>query len=149
MSTIKVEKYLYAQKGAKEGLKKVMLETLVMVHAQTVALCPVQYGQLKNSYMVVFDGKEIGFNSSSGESAPADQKLTVKSAELLGYVGTNSDHWYPEFGTRNQIAQPHIRPAVMIAKGSGTQAAMGKYCRSKMEEEFRQRKYEYIFREVT
>jgi len=57
MSSVTLEKYLYAQKGGKEGLQKTMLETLVKVHAQTVALCPVDKGQRANSYSVSFDNK--------------------------------------------------------------------------------------------
>lgn len=151
MSSVTLEKYLFAQKGSKEGMKKSILETLLLVHGRTVADCPVAEdngGQLRNSYMISYDNKEQGFNSQSGEQAPAWQKLTVRSSEMVGYVGTNSDHWYPEFGTRNQVAQPHLRPAIMIAKGSSAKAVMATYCREKMLSEFKQRRFEYIFKEI-
>jgi len=142
MSSVTLEKYLFAEKGSTEGLSKTILESLIKVHAKTVALCPVDKGQLKNSYMITLDSKEQLFNSLPGDKAPADQKISLRSDKTIGYVGTNSDHWYPEFGTRYQVAQPHLRPAGEIVKGSSFKSVASKYCKEEMIKEFKRKRIE-------
>jgi len=152
MSSVKIEKYIYAEKGAKDGLSKSILETLVKVHAKAVALCPVRQingGQLKNSLMIVTsEGDEFFNTSGESEKAPANHKITLRAGESFGYVGTNSDHWYPEFGTRFQVAQPFLRPAGEIAKGASAKETMAKYCRKEMLNEFAKRKMQIIIKEI-
>jgi len=151
MSSVTVEKYVYAQKGALNGLNQSILETLIKVHAQAVALCPVAQdsgGQLKNSLMIVTEKGEQGFNTSGDEAAPSTHKLTVKSPVNGGYVGTNSDHWYPEFGTRFQVAQPFLRPAGEGVKNGNMSPAVAKYCKIEMQKEFLKRKMERRIMEI-
>lgn len=143
----KIEYYRKDTKGVAElGAAEAILQTLIKVHAQAVALCPVDYGQLKNSIMFTFEDAGLKFNENGGsEKAPSDQKISTPVKRLTGYVGTNSDHWYPEFGTRYQVAQPFLRPAGEIAKGAEASKVAAKYCREKMVHEFNQRKYERLF----
>lgn len=148
MSSIRLEKYLYAEKGAAGGLSKSILETLVKVHGQAVALCPVDKGQLRNSLMIVTNEKDDLFNSVGGDVARSSDKITLRAKFGEGYVGTNSDHWYPEFGTRYQIAQPFLRPAGEIAKGASAKSTMAKYSRDEMLKEFAKRKVQITVKEI-
>ena len=138
--SVTVIKNVFAEEGAKKGAKRSILETCIKVHAQATALAPVDFGQLKNSLMYTVADKEAGFNSQGGESAPSSQKITSRPKELEGYVGTNSDHWYPEFGTRYQVAQPFLRPAGEIVAGSNPGEVVKKYCREAMLAEYAKRK---------
>jgi len=140
MSSVTLEKYVYAEKGALRGLNGSILETLIKVHAQAVALSPSDLGQLRNSLMVKTNETEKGFNSADDTPAPSEHKLSVKPKNGEGFVGTNSDHWYPEFGTRLQVAQPFLRPAGELAKGSSVKSVVSKYCQKAMLEEFAKRK---------
>lgn len=145
MSTVELKKYVFAEKGAKEGAMEGVIALALNVHAQAVALCPVDEGQLRNSYMVKTPDKELGFNSQGDDKAPDAHKVSTEPKENEVIVGTGSDHWYPEFGTRFQIAQPHLRPAIAVAKGTSGAAVMRKFGREAMEREYKQRKYERIF----
>lgn len=141
-SEVKITQNIFAKKGAEQGARKSIVETMVKVHAQAVALCPVDLGQLRNSLMWEIKGEEGGFNTVGG--SPADKKLTTNPEKLVGYVGTNSDHWYPEFGTRNQVAQPFLRPAGDAVRGASAKEIGIKYGREAMEEAFRRKKVRKI-----
>lgn len=143
-SSVEITKYTFAEKGAREGTLAGILGLAYRVHAAAVALCPVDEGQLKNSLMVKTDKEEELFNSAGGESAPADHKLTEKPGPDTVIVGTNSDHWYPEFGTRYQVAQPFLRPAGEMAKGASAASVMRKYGREAMEAEYKRRRVSKI-----
>lgn len=140
-TTVKITYNDFAASGANKGAYQNILATCAKIHAQAVSFCPVDEGQLKNSLMFKVEDKSEGFNSQGGETAPADQEISLKPKELEGYIGTNSDHWYPEFGTRYQVAQPFLRPAgEAVMKGSDLQNIVKKYGREAMEEEYKRRK---------
>lgn len=143
--TVELKKYVFAEKGAKDGAMDGIIALALSVHAQTVTACPVDLGQLANSYMVKTPDKEVGFNTQDGEKAPDSHKISAEPKDNEVIVGTGSDHWYPEFGTRFQVARPHIRPAIAVAKGASGEAVMRKFGRLAMEREYKQRKYERIF----
>lgn len=127
---------------ASAGAEAALLSALATIHAEAVSLCPVARingGQLRNSIMWKTHDEDGGLNSQGGESA--DNTLNLNPREGEGYVGTGSDHWYPEFGTRYQIAQPFMRPAGEKYKGSSAKQVAAKYCRDKMLNEFMKRKY--------
>ena len=129
----------FAHDGAVAFLKEGGFATGLKVRAAAVRLCPVKYGQLKNSIMVKQVGKEDGFNDAGGDLAPSSHKLSVpvKTGETV--VGTNSDHWYPEFGTRNQEAQPFLRPAVDRVNGTDMRTVAKEYGAKTMAAAFRKR----------
>ena len=133
----------FASEGALKGIQKSMKETLIKVAAQAKSLAPVDLGQLKNSIMWDFNKEEGALNDSGGEKTNA--KLTLATGKLVGYVGTNLEYAvYQEFGTRNLIAQPYLRPAGESAKGVTAKAIGEKYGREAMEEEFKRRKVKKI-----
>lgn len=142
-SVVKITINDFAEKGAENGARRMMIEQAIQIHAQTVGLCPVDLGQLANSYMWKIEDETAAFNTAgTGELAPESDKLKIQPIKKLqGYVGTGSDHWYPEFGTRYQRAQPHLRPAGELSKrGANVAAIAKKYGPEAMEEEFRRRK---------
>jgi hypothetical protein len=124
---------------ANAGAEAALLSALATIHADTVPNCANDKGQLRNSYMWKTHNEEGGLNSQPGENA--DHVLDINPREGEGYVGTGSDHWYSEFGTRYQIAQPALRPAGEKYKGSSAKQVAAKYCRDKMLNEFMKRKY--------
>jgi HK97 gp10 family phage protein len=172
-AVVKITKNEFAEDGGRSGLVKSMTEALSKISATAKALCPVDYGQLRNSIMYKIDGKEEDFNEygsaqgqggilssldrtaksgrkgSGKEQAASYERLTVqdvgrlsnKDDKYTGYVGTNSDHWYPEFGTKRMIAQPFLRPAkeIVIDGGKAVNIA-AKYCREEMQKEYNNRK---------
>lgn len=143
--SVKITQNVFAIKGAGKGLRQSIIETMVKIHAQGTTLAPKDKAQLANSLMWTIKGEEGGFNSgqvgrNSSELAPLSDRLTVKPDEETGYVGTNSDHWYPEFGTRNQKAQPFLRPAAEIVAGGNAEAIAKKYGTEAMQEEFNKKK---------
>lgn len=140
MSDGKFIKYEFAEEGAKKVLEEVILQTLIKIHGNAVSLCPVQYGQLRNSLMWKFEDREGGFNSQEGEQAPYSQKLDIETGVLKGAIGTGSDHWYIEFGTKNQVGQPFLRPARDLVRGSSVATIVQKYGKKAMEKAYRNRK---------
>lgn len=158
-ASVQITENEFAEKGVNQGMKKMIMVACIKVTAQAKALCPVDFGQLRNSIMWKLTNREGGFNDGSGgggslsrsttkvkpTTAPNDQKIDKQPKEsanrIDGYVGTNSDHWYPEFGTRYQVAQPFLRPAKELVMDGGKAAEIGKkYCREEMEKEFARRK---------
>jgi hypothetical protein len=129
----------FAQNGAALGVFETSLATAIRIHAQAVLLQKPKTGQLKNSLMVTSKKGEYGFNTAGQEPAPVDQKLSVKPKQDEVYVGTNSDHWYPEFGTRHQIANPFLRPAVEMVRNNLSDLPK-KYAVKAMQDEFKKRK---------
>lgn len=140
MSDGKFIKYEFAEEGAKKVLEEVILQTLIKIHGNAVSLCPVQYGQLRNSLMWKYEDREGGFNSQEGEQAPYSQKLDIETGILNGAIGTGSDHWYVFLGTKNIAAQPTLRPAVDLVRGSSVATIIRKYGNVPMQKEFQSRK---------
>lgn len=137
---------LLAQRNAN---KRSVLELGIKTATQGKALCPVEYGELRNTIMVKTKETEKGFNDKSGEPAPENHKINLNPNDSInkteGYVGTNSDHWYPEFGTRYQVAQPFMRPAKEIVMDGGKAAAIAaKYSRAEMELDYWKREAQRI-----
>lgn len=146
-TSVEITKNIFARKGVDVGTEKGMTVVCIKTVNQAKALTPIDYGQLRNSIMYKVEKKQGGFNNSNGEQAPEDQKISVKNEskkfKIVGIVGTNSDHWYPEFGTRYQIAQPFLRPAVDIeVRGASGTETMKKYGKEQMAIEFAKRKTE-------
>lgn len=138
---VKITKNIFAEAGAEKGVRRGVIETAIQVVAQAKVLAPVDKGQLANSYMYITKEEDGAFNDDGAkEFAPENERLRRPNEDLVAFAGTNSDHWYPEFGTRFQIAQPHLRPAGEIAKGSSVKSVMEKFSREAMEEEFAKRR---------
>ena len=100
-----------------EANEKGLIELLVNTTAQAKNLAPVDQGELKNSIMWKTENEKGGFNDGGGQQS--SKPLTGEAEKDTGYIGTNVDHsTYQEFGTRNQVPQPFLRPAISIeAKG--------------------------------
>jgi HK97 gp10 family phage protein len=161
-SIVEITYNRFAEKGAELAMKQVIAVTCVRIHGQAVALCPVDYGQLANSLMWKTSWEQDGFNTgasnsqnkggtapggsvrkgSGSEPAPGSHKISKRPRGLMGYVGTNSDHWYPEFGTRYQRAQPFMRPAKEVVEGGNAKTIAKKYGAEAMAAEFMKRKIE-------
>ena len=93
--------------------EKGLIELLVNVTAQAKELAPNDKGQLENSIMWKTSTGKGGFNDGSGEKSSKPITGTAKQGE--GYVGTNVEYsTYQEFGTRKQVPQPYLRPAIAI-----------------------------------
>jgi len=135
---------IFAKAGGEKGAIDVSIQTAIKIHSEAVQNCPTKAGQLKNSLMWKTKGENGGFNTQSKESAPEGHRLTTKDEEKVVYVGTNSDHWYPEFGTRYMAARPFLRPAVDAVRGASAQAIAKKWGVKAMEEEFKKRKVKKI-----
>lgn len=145
MSDIQITINEFAIKGAYEGARKAILETMIKIHAAMVPLTPVDTAQLANSEMWKMEDEEGGFNTYKGEKAREDEKISLNPKGLVGYVGTNSDHAvYQEFGTRHMKAQPFARPAAEIIKGGNAAEVGKKYGREAMQEAFNKRKVKKI-----
>lgn len=138
---VRIIKNLFARKGAEEGAKKVVLESCIKIRANAVRLCPEDKGQLKNSIMYKTRETDGGFNEAGGEQlAPENHRLEVNPSGIEGYVGTNSDHWYPEFETRYRPANPFLRPAFDLFKGASAQEVAKKWGPEEMARQFAKRK---------
>lgn len=123
MSVVEIIKYGFAPQATEMGAIEAVTKGCVAVHGKAVALAPTDTGRLRNSYMWRTSKEDGGFNSQPKEKAASDEQLDVRPKKLEGYVGTNLDYaTYVEFGTRNQAAQPTLRFAGEIAKGSKTKA---------------------------
>lgn len=136
----------FAQNGAQEATRAVIVETMVRVRANAVALAPVDLGELRNSIMwrkgwgsdVFGSPDDGGFNEAGGEKSQRPLPLEVDRDE--GIVGTNSDHWYPEFGTRFQVAQPFMRPAGDAVRGADASEIAKTWGPEAMKREYAKRK---------
>ena len=153
----------FAEKGVSVGMRKMITVALTKIAAQAKALCPVDYGQLRNSISYKLEEKTALFNQGGAGtsaikrvgtgrsgSAPSEHMISLDTPifgigkTIYGYVGTNSDHWYPEFGTRWMAAQPFLRPAKELIMDGGKAAAIGKkYGTEAMAAEFQKRKIEF------
>lgn len=161
--SVKITKNEFANAGVQAGVRKSIIVACTKVTAQAKSLTPVDNGQLRNSIMWKVSGDNGGFNEGGAgratggfkrkskkieaTNAPPEDKISLRTYNRKqgliqeGYVGTNSDHWYPEFGTRHQRAQPFLRPAKELVMDGGKAAAIGvKYGREEMEKEYRKRK---------
>jgi len=149
-ASVKITKNVFAELGAKAGNKAGVTANCAALNSQAKALCPIKYGQLRNSLMYqVFTssgkGEEEGFNDSSKKPAPSEHKLnvpvSVRPGKVTGIQGTNSDHWYIEFGTRNMSAKPFERPAKEITLDGGKALAVAaKYQKDEMINAYRKKK---------
>lgn len=147
---IQIIKNQFAESGSLAGMEKAMIELCSKLNDQAKALTPVDQGQLRNSEMYqVFTnaGKiaEEGFNDKPEQAAPESHRLSVtekpKKNQVIGIQGTNSDHWYIEFGTRKMAAKPFERPAkeIVLDGGRATDVA-AKYQREEITRAFTKRK---------
>lgn len=137
---------LAAVRGNARSLESI---TIAMV-ALAKDLVPRDTGELQNTIMGVTGGlvggypsKQFGFNESSGKKAPEDQRLSIQPPQNTAIVGTGSDHWYPEFGTRKQVAQPFLRPAIAYFRGGNALQLVAKFCRAEMEQQFKAGKRQF------
>lgn len=111
-----------------DGMDSANIKVLFAILAQVKAITPVLYGQLRNSYMVVYNsGQQIterGLNDSGGDST--NEKLSVPTKSHTGAVGSNLEYApYVEFGTRKKGSRPHLQPAVeIILKGASQDSAV-------------------------
>lgn len=114
--SVKITRYIFEINGALNGAGESASQTALKVAAQAKAFCPRKFGQLTNSIMIKKANNNTAlFNDGSGDQlAPAKHKISITPEKGSVFVGTNSDHWYPEFGTRYQAAQPFLRPAIDI-----------------------------------
>lgn len=149
-STASLTKFKEPVKAAQSGNLKGVIEVSSAITGVAVGLCPVDKGQLRNTITYAIDnGLEGPFNEAGLIAAPADQKLVgpptrITNNTIRGYVGTNSDHWFPEFGTLRQVAQPFLRPAFdLIGRGGRAADIAVKYGREAMVKEFNIRKTVY------
>lgn len=146
-AVVLLEKNIFAHKGAKLGTDRMVVEALVKITAQAKLLAPIDKAQLANSIMWKTQKATNGFNKGRGLFAPLSEKLSLNIRAvpgiIFGIVGTNSDHWYPEFGTRNQVAQPFLRPAKSyVLDGVGAEKIALLYGPAAMQEAFNKRKKE-------
>lgn len=141
---VKIQYNDFAIPGVDLGAKTNVTRSAEVIRSEAAVKVPRKFGQLANSLMWTGpDGEKDGFNKAGGsETAPSEQELTIKpkAKEIAAYVGTNSDHWYPEFGTRYQAAQPFLRPAVAEATGSTETQIQAQFGKLAMAEEFIKRK---------
>lgn len=125
----------FTQAGSLKGLEMQKLSAAIRIAEIAKSLCPEDKGQLRDSLMWSQGSKR------GGQGVNADRLLDpIGQSQTI--VGTNSDHWYPEFGTRNQVAQPFLRPAAELLKGLARNTLIKKYGREAMKKEFRKRKKE-------
>jgi HK97 gp10 family phage protein len=86
--------------GTDEAVEKTIEIACIKAMNRAAALSPVDSGLLRNS---------ISYKTS--ESAQGDLSISPKKHE--GYIGTNVEYArYVEYGTRRQVAQPFLRPAI-------------------------------------
>ena len=150
-SEIVITRNIFAKAGAEEGLKAAIVQTMVEIHANAVALAPVDLGQLRNSIMwrKSWGGdsfgfpSEGGFNSAGGERA-SDQ-IAAPSGQIEGVVGSAVEYaTYQEFGTRNMPAQPYMRPAADAVRGATAGQIAQRWGREAMKREYAKRKRQVI-----
>lgn len=86
--------------GSDEAIEKTIEIACIKAMNKASALAPVDSGRLRSS---------ISYKTS--ESSQGDLSINPKKHE--GYVGTNVKYArYVEYGTRRQVAQPYLRPAI-------------------------------------
>jgi len=139
--SVEVTRNIFAIEGAFQGLKDSAYGVALQIGVQAKELSPVDFGQLRNSIMVKSVDKDDLFNDSPSEEKE-NKKVTTRTTGPDAVVGTNSDHWYPEFGTRYQRAQPFMRPAAEVVIGKDAGAVAKKYGKEAMQKEFLKRKVE-------
>lgn len=151
MSEVIITENKFASAGAVEGVKATIVQTMIRMHAQAVALAPTDLGQLRNSIMWrkgwAIDAfnfpAEGGFNQSRPNKKGNNEQAAVRISSpqgLEGAVGTAVLHGtYQEFGTRYMKAQPFMRPAVDAARGASASEIAKTWGRAAMEREFARR----------
>lgn len=107
-------------------------------------LVPRDTGELQNTIMAKGPDFEFGFNESSGAKAPDKERLDMPVPDGHAVFGTGSNHWYPEFGTRRQQAQPFIRPAAeLLVMGGKAKNIVAKWNAEEMAKQFKEGKRQF------
>jgi hypothetical protein len=149
--SVEVVRNIFAKKGAFEGLKESSYGVALKIATEAKQLAPRDYGELANSIMVKSVDNDDLFNTpgTSPEGKKRDpnrdksnKPLTANVGGPDAIVGTNSDHWYPEFRTRYQTAKPFMRPAAEVVIGGNAAEVAKKYGKEAMQKEFAKRKVE-------
>jgi len=109
--------------GYKDGLEKALLKVATKIQNQAKAFAPVGLtGDLRRSI----------------ESGMIDDKTSFVSA---GGAGTGVDYEkHVEYGTKNQAAQPYMRPAVYVVANPGTGKAVAEALNLGMRKTLRNKK---------
>lgn len=137
-SRVTIERLGNPRVGAVAGRNKSLEGLCIALVALGKKLCPVDEGLLRNSTMAKGPGFEYGFNESAMDKAPGDQRLDLPTKEGTAVFGTASDHWYPEFGTSRQAAQPFIRPAAeLLVQGQSAADIVRRYSAAEMERQLK------------
>jgi hypothetical protein len=157
-----IEKNDFAKFGAELGIEESLIAIGQTGANNAKSLCPVDFGQLANSIMWASNKTEGGFNELSGggggltpggkqrqgtgnQKASSSDKLNRPTVKNIVILGTNSDHWYPEYGTRYQIAQPFLRPGLLTVIRSGKAAEIANnFSREAMQKAFLRKKQKRI-----
>lgn len=147
-SRVTIERLGNPRLAAIQGNNKSLEGLTIAITALAKDLVPRDTGELQNTVMGVARlstgvRKEYGFNQSSGHKAPEDQRLDLPLAPSSAVIGTGSDHWYPEFGTRRMVAQPFLRPAVAYFRGGEALSLVAKFCRDEMIKQFKEGKRQF------
>jgi HK97 gp10 family phage protein len=112
--TVKLEdwKGQKAKIQADKVINKTVFETAIIVRGQAVALSPVDSGRLRESLVIRMKNRDVG------NPIQAEDDIPTPPDKNEANVGTNVNYAeYVEFGTKNQRAQPYMRPAFDLAKG--------------------------------
>ena len=107
-------------KGAIEGAKQSAIKAAIQVANFAKELAPKKTSRLTNSIMWKTADKSGLFRPEDG-SAPLE--TTPKGDDAI--VGTNVQYGtYQEFGTKNMMARPFLRPAAKSIDGATLDQAM-------------------------
>ena len=148
MTTVTVTTNDFAEDGAQSGLRAVIVQTMVRVRGQAVALAPTDTGQLRNSIMWrkgwgsdVFSFPQEGGLNEYGRDKQASAKVTANVSGDEGVVGSGLEYaTYQEFGTRFMPAKPFMRIAADEVRGATAAQLANKWGPEAMAKEFNRRK---------
>jgi HK97 gp10 family phage protein len=127
------------RKAVDKAIGKSSLELGTAIAAQAKLLAPVDQGQLRNSISASNLRQTELLNTQPGEQAEKLDTNGLKGDQV--YAGSNSDHAiFQEYGTRNQPAQPYLRPAAEVVTGKSTiEGIFKKYGAEAMNRELKRR----------
>jgi len=148
MTSVIITENDFAKAGAESGIRAAIVQTMVNVRGQAVALAPVDKGQLRNSIMWrkgwesdVFNFSREGGLNEAGGGEQATAKIGIQPSGNEGVVGTGLEYaTYQEFGTRFMPAQPYMRPAADAVRGASASQIAKKWGKDAMAREFKRRK---------
>lgn len=110
----------------KKVIGKTAFEVGLVVQGQAKLLCPVNWGYLAAS--ITTQSRTIGTepdtpvpgpNPKGPNVTPGNMKITPPTDDMEVLVGTPVEYGpWNEFGTYRMDAQPFLRPALEMAKGS-------------------------------